>query len=151
MASDRFSHKINSGKFKSNRGMFSIKLMIIIVIANILLISCGPKLTPTETVEAYFEAITNKDIKQISKYIVDGDKYYKDYENLSEIAKKQSLEQLKSASPERIEVTKEVILGDSAKVTVSYMGNDYVKTGVYQLKLRKIGGKWKIDLGFRQK
>jgi hypothetical protein len=116
----------------------------------VLISGCGEKLTPSETVEAYFDAVKAKDIKAISGFIIDGDKYYKAYQNLSETAKRRSLAQLSKNLHERIEITEEKIFGDSAKVTMNYLGADYGKSGVYQMKLRKVGGKWKINPGFQQ-
>lgn len=130
-------------------GRLYIPLFIFISLA-ILICACGEKLTPSETVEAYFDAVKAKDIKAISGFIIDGDKYYEAYKNLSETAKRQSLRQLSENLHERIEITEEKIFGDSAKVTLNYKGADYGKSGIYQMKLRMVGGKWKIDLGFRQ-
>ncbi len=130
-------------------GRLFIPLFIFISLA-IFILACGEKLTPSETVEAYFEAVKAKDIKAISGFIIDGDKYYKAYQNLSETAKRQSLRQLSENLYERIEITEEEIFGDSAQVTMKFMGADYGKSGIYQIKLHKLGGKWKIDPGFGQ-
>lgn len=130
-------------------GRLYIPLFIFICVA-IMILACGEKLSPSETVQAYFDAVKAKDIKTVSEYIIDGDKYYEAYQTLSETAKRQSLEQLSQTLHERIEITGEEIYGDSAKVTLDYIGADYGKIGVYQMKLHKVGGRWKIDPGFRQ-
>ena len=130
-------------------GRFRGPLFIFIIIA-IFSSSCGEKLTPSETVEAYFKAVKKKDIKQVSRYILDGDKYYNAYQEMSDIAKRQSLRQLSKNLYERIEITEEKILGDSAKVNMKFIGADYGKRGIFQMKLRKVGGRWKIVLGSRQ-
>lgn len=124
--------------------------LFLFICAALLIFACGEKLTPSETVQAYFDAIKAQDIKAISKYIVDGDQYYEAYQKLSEAAKRQSLKQLRENLHENIEITGEEIFDDSAKVDLNFTGADYGKSGVYQITLYKVGGRWKIDPGYRK-
>jgi hypothetical protein len=140
-------YSISTKPVKSGR--LFMPLFIFIGLA-IFISGCGEKLTPSETVQAYFDAVKARDIKAISGFIIDGDIYYKAYQDMSETDKRRSLRQLSENLYERIEITEEEIFGDSAQVTMKFIGADYGKSGVYQMKLRKVGGRWKIDLGFRR-